>query len=281
MLSAVCLIALIIWERRAKQPILDLSIFGIPNYTPAVVLMFVLGTALYGSLVLVPLFLQNLLGYSATLSGLALSPGGIATLLCMPVVGYLVGRADVRYMVLFGLTMLTVSMFMAAGYNLNISFFDAVYPRLVMGVGLAFLFVPLATVMASFLPLPKMGAATGMFNLVRNIGGSFGIAAMTTLLARRAQFHQARLIPHVSLYDADFQQALRTGVADLVALGQPLWLAQKQVVGLAYASVLRQAMTMSYVDCFWLLGVAMIVIMPLVFIMRRAPRAEAGAPAMH
>ena len=272
-LAAVCLIALILWERRAKQPVIDLTIFRVRNYAPCVTLMFVLGSALYGSLVLLPLFLQNLLGYTATQSGLAISPGGIATLCCMPFVGYLVGRWDARVMVLFGLIMLATSMFLCSHYSLNISFWDAVYPRMVMGIGLAFLFVPLATVMASYMPRQKIGTATGIFNLMRNIGGSFGIAAVTTTLARRAQFHQARLIPHISLYDPHYQQMFKAAIAGLMARGQPYLVAQKQAIGIVYSSVLRQAMTMSFIDCFWLLGVAVLVIMPLVLIMRRPPRA--------
>ena len=192
----------------------------------------------------------------------------------MPLVGYLVSRRDVRLMVLFGLSMLAVSMFMAAGYNLNISFWDAAYPRMVMGVGLAFLFVPLATIMASFMPREKIGTATGIFNLMRNIGGSFGIAIVTTALARREQFHQARLVESLSPYTVQFQQASRAIAAKLVAAGQPAWAAQKQALGLAYGEVQRQAATMSFVDCFWGLGVAMIVIMPLILIMRRPPTAQ-------
>jgi len=280
-LSVICLIALIFWERRTKQPVIDLSILRVRNYAPGITLMFVLGAALYGSLVLLPIFLQNLLGYTAMQSGMAISPGGVATLICMPVVGYLVGRKDVRVMVLFGLTMLAISMFMASRYNLDISFWDAVYPRIVMGVGLAFLFVPLATVIVSFMPREKIGAATGIFNLMRNIGGSFGIAGVTTLLARRAQFHQMRLVPHVSLYDPEYQHMYRESVGRLVALGQPLWLAQKQAIGFAYAQVIRQATTMAFVDCFWLLGVAIIIIMPLVLIMRRPPRTTGPAPGVH
>ncbi len=306
-LAGVCIVGLIAWEWRltaasrsrgsggreqpspevgqpsaaaGPQPIIDLTIFGVRNYAPCVVLMFVLGSALYGSLVLLPLFLQNLLGYSATQSGLAISPGGVATLVFMPLVGYLVGTRDARVMVLFGLTTLATSMFLCSRYNLDISFWQAVYPRMVMGVGLAFLFVPLATVMVSFMPRAKIGTATGIFNLMRNIGGSFGIAAVTTTLARRAQFHQARLTPDVSLYDAHYQQSFRAGVGGLMAQGQSYLEAQREAVGIAYATVIRQATTMSFVDCFWLLGVAIVVIMPLVFIMRRPPR-MAGPAAPH
>jgi DHA2 family multidrug resistance protein len=280
-LSVVCLIALVLWELRTANPIIDLSVLRVRNYSPALVLMLSLGLALYGSLVLLPIFLQTLLGYSAMQSGMAISPGGLATLACMPLVGFLVGKRDARILVIFGLSMLSVSMFMAARYNLTISFWDAVYPRIVMGVGLAFLFVPLATVMAAFMPRPLIGTATGIFNLMRNIGGSFGIAIVTTLLAQREQFHQVRLVEHISLYDPGFQQSSQAASRALVALGQPPPLVQTQTAGIAYSMVLRQAAAMSFIDCFWLLGVGMIIIMPLVFIMRRPPRATGAPPAAH
>jgi MFS transporter, DHA2 family, multidrug resistance protein len=120
-----------------------------------------------------------------------------------------------------------------------------------------------------------------LFNLMRNIGGSVGIAAVTTMLARREQFHQVQLIPHLSLYDPQYQRLLQEGVAGLVGAGQPYWQAQQQAVGLAYASVIRQATTMAFIDCFWLLAVAVIVIMPLVLILRRPPRTAHPRPAGH
>jgi MFS transporter, DHA2 family, multidrug resistance protein len=277
-LSVVCLVVLIIWELRNKTPILNLRIFAVRNFAPATVLMFTLGIALYGSLVLLPLFLQELLGYSAMQSGMAMSPGGIGTLICMPFVGFLVGRRDARYMVIFGLAMVSASMFMMTHYNLQISFWDAVWPRVVMGVGLAFLFVPLATVGFSFMPRDQTGNATGIFNLLRNIGGSVGIAFVTTMLARRAQFHQARLVEHMSYYDPHFQQLSKATIAKLMAAGQSAGAAQHEALGLTYSTVIRQATTMSFIDCFWLIGVGVLVVIPLVFIMRRPPRQTGGPP---
>jgi len=276
--SAVGIIALIVWESFARNPIIDLSVFGVRNFAPAAILIFALGIALYGSLVLLPIFLQTLLGYSAYLSGLAMSPGGLGSLVFMPLVGYLVGRRDARYLVVFGLPVVSFSMFMMARYNLQISFWDAALPRIVMGVGLAFLFVPLATVGFAFMPREKTGMATGIFNLMRNVGGSFGIAAVTTTLARRSQFHQVRLVGTVTPYNPVFQEWLRTAAATFSAHGQPPFLAQKAATGLAYASVLQQATTMSFIDTFWLLGIAMLALIPLVFIMRRAPRT--GGPVV-
>jgi len=276
-ISAVCLAALVVWEIRQEHPILDLSVLKVRNFAPGTILIFSLGTALYGSLVLLPIFLQNLLGYTALQSGLAMSPGGISTLICMPLVGFLVGRRDARFLVIFGLSVLSASLFMMSHYNLQISFWHAMYPRVVMGIGLAFLFVPIATVTMAFMPATKIGTATGIFNLMRNIGGSFGIALVTTMLARRGQFHQSRLVEHVSGYDPLFQEMARKAVARLAAAGQPLWLAQKQALGVAYRQTIRQASALSFIDAFWLLGVAMLVLIPVVFIMRRPPRHAAPA----
>lgn len=280
-LSVACLIALVWWERRAEHPIIELSVFRIRNFAPGITLMFMLGLALYGSLVLLPIFLQTLLGYSAMQSGLAMSPGGIGTLIFMPLVGFLVGRRDPRYLIAFGLAMLSVSMFMMARYNLQISFWDAVYPRIVMGIGLAFLFVPIATAAFAFVPRDRTGSATGIFNLMRNLGGSFGIAIITTLLAQRAQFHQARLVENVTPYNPIYQDAIRRAIEGLTSAGQSAWLAQRQAIGIMYSQVLRQAMAMSFIDCFWLMGVVMLALIPVVFIMRRPPRHAGPGPAAH
>jgi DHA2 family multidrug resistance protein len=279
--AVVCLIALVIWELRVEHPVVNLHVFKFRNFGPATGLIFMLGVALYGSMVLLPLFLQNLLGYSAMQSGLAMSPGGIGTLICMPFVGYLVGRRDARYLIVFSLIMMSVSMFMMSHYNLQISFWDAVWPRVVMGIGLAFMFVPLSTVAFGFMPRELTGDATGIFNLLRNLGGSFGIAAVTTILARQAQFHQARLVENITSYNPVVQQAMSRMIKQLVSVGQSAVNAQMEALGITYMNVVKQATTMAFVDCFWLLGVAMIILIPLVFIMRRPPRHEGPPAAAH
>jgi DHA2 family multidrug resistance protein len=131
------------------------------------------------------------------------------------------------------------------------------------------------------MPQEKMGMGTGVFNLMRNIGGSFGIAGVTTLLAQRAQFHQARLIEHLSYYDLQTRNALQGITSELMAKGHSGILAQKEAAGFVYSSVIKQALTMSFIDAFWLLGVVMLLMIPLVFIMRRPPRHETSGPAAH
>jgi MFS transporter, DHA2 family, multidrug resistance protein len=270
-ISAVCIIGLIIWELRTDHPIIDLRIFRARNFAPGVMLIFVLGIGLYGSIVLLPVFLQSLLGYTAMQSGMAMSPGGLGTLLFMPLAGFLVGKRDGRYLIMFGLALMSISLFMMSRYNLQISFMQAVYPRVVMGVGLAFLFVPLSAVTFGFISREEMGNGTGLFNLMRNIGGSIGIAGVTTLLARRAQFHQSRLVEHITPYNPAFQEGYKRAVAGLMYAGQSYWAAQKEALGFIYGRVLRQALMMSFIDCFWFLGVVMALMIPFVLIMRRPP----------
>ncbi len=281
-ISVACLVALVIWQLRNPHPVIDLSVFKFRNYAPATILIFALGIALYGSLVLLPIFLQNLLGYTALQSGFAMSPGGIGTLISMPIVGFLVGRRDARYLIIFGIVMLSASLFMMSHYNIQISFWNAVVPRIVMGIGLAFLFVPLSTVAFSYMSLEKMGAATGTFNLLRNIGGSVGIAFVTTMLSRRSQIHQARLTEHTTMYNPIFNEAIQKITAKLVALGQPVLLAQKQAIGIIYSQVVKQSMMLAFVETFWMLAVIMLAMIPVVFIMRRPPRHRGPGPGgMH
>ncbi len=272
LVSVVSLIALLIWELNVRHPIIDLRIFAVKNYAAGVALIFMVGVALYASGVLQPLFLQSLLGYTAMLSGLAMSPGGFGTLVFMPVVGGLVGKIDPRYLIVCGFLLAAVALFKMSDYTLSMGFWQVSYPRIYLGVGLAFLFVPLATASFAFVPDDKTGNATGIFNLVRNIGGSFGIAAATTMLATRAQFHQFRLVGNVTPLSPGYLHWHETTVSGLISAGHPPSAAESLALGLAYKSVIEQATWMSFVDAFWLSGVAMLVLIPLVFVLRKPPR---------
>jgi len=270
--SAVSLIVLLIWEWYSPNPVIDLRVFRIRNFPAGVFLIFMVGVALYSSGVLQPLFVQVLLGYTAMLSGLVLSPGGIGTLIFMPIVGRLVTRWSPRYLIAFGFVLAAVSLFMMARFTLDISFWQAAYPRIYLGIGLAFLFVPLTTATFAFVPGEKTGTATGIYNLMRNIGGSFGIAAATTILATRSQFHQARLVGNVTPLNPGYLSWYHATVAQLMADGQPRMAAQAKALGIAYGTVQTQATLMSFVDTFYLAGVLMLALIPLVFVLKRAER---------
>ena len=184
----------------------DLRLFKERNYAAGTTIMFFFGFVLYGSIMLLPLFLQTLMGYDATLSGWALAFGGIGSLMIMPVVGRLTTVLDSRILVFVGLLINAYAVYLMSLYNTQIDFVTAWWPRFVQGFGLGTTFVSLTTLTMSRISQEKMGNATGIFNLMRNLGGSFGIATATTLLARRGQFHQSRLVEHLTPFSLPFNE---------------------------------------------------------------------------
>src|SRR5450755_1487510 len=208
-ISAASLIFVVVWEWNQKDPIIDLHLFRERSFAAANFLMFMLGFALLGSTLLLPLFMQTLLGYTAERSGLALMPGGFAIMVCMPLVGFLLSRYSPRYLMMFGLIMLSFSLFHMTNFDLAVDFHTVMMARVYQAIGLAFLFVPINTTAYSSLPRDKNNAASGLMNLARNIGGSVGISFVTTGLARRAQFHQVRLMENLNAANPQFRSALQ------------------------------------------------------------------------
>src|SRR5438270_747224 len=193
--AVATIIAFIIWELRAKEPIVNLRILTNRNFAVGTMLMTIMGIVIYGTIALLPLFLQTMLGYPAVQSGMAVSPRGIGSIISMIIIGRLVGRIDSRYLIMFGFTVLAFSTYLFSDINLQISMGSIVWPSIISGLAMGFVFVPLTTAAMGTLANEQMGNASGVFNLMRNTGGSIGIAAMTTLLARGAQIHQAALAP--------------------------------------------------------------------------------------
>ena len=198
----VCFISVIfyeLWMARTKQkPILDLNLFSNRTFAVSVVMMFVLGAALYGTNTLLPQLLQNLMGYSAEQSGITLSSGGLATLLCMPLVGYLAAKMDPRKLIAFGFFITALGLFYMSGIDLQMNMGYAAQVRFFQSLGLGFLFVPITTMSYVGVPQDKNNDVSGMTNLARNIGGSCGTAFFTTILARHQQIHQHALVGHTT-----------------------------------------------------------------------------------
>ena len=213
------MIGVVFWELRQKDPVVDLHLLKERNFAISTFTMFVLGFVLYGSTMALPLFLQTLLGYTATQSGMALSPGGLAIMVMMPMVGLLLSRYEARWLVMFGLLVSSLGLYQMSRFNLQIDFRHAVMARIVQSLGLAFLFVPINTIAFYFIAKQNTSYATGLINLARNIGGSSGIALSTTLIARREQFHQQRLIEHLSPLDASYQSTLEAAKQMFLAKG--------------------------------------------------------------
>lgn len=283
-LSAVGLIVLIIWELRAAHPIIDLRALRDRNLAVCTLLMFGFGMALYGSMVVYPIMLQTLFGYTAMLSGLVLSPGALATLLLLPISGRLIGVLDTRWLIGFGFLTVALGLLMMTGFNLEADFYTVMWPRIVLGVGLAFCFVPLQTIAFANIPRAAIGNATGIYNLMRNIGGGVGIATVTTLLARRAQFHQSVLVAHVTPYDPGARIAVQQAQHMLTAVGPPAPVAvPTPPLALIYAEVQQQALMLASLDVFWVIAwLALGLTIGLLFLRRAHAHGPSGAaPAAH
>ncbi len=278
--SLVSLLLMIRVELRHPHPIVNLRLFKNISYAAGVTIMFVVGFCLYSSIMLIPLFLQTLMGYTATKAGMVLAPGGVATLITMPFVGAMLQKYDGRKIVLCGLTTGAVAMFIMRGFTLDASYFDFVWPRVVLGVGLAMTFVPLTTITLATIPREEMGNATGMYNLMRNMGGSFGIAIAATILARDSQFFQTQLAAGVQSYALPFQRSYHALKGALLSRGVDTVSADKQAMAMIYANVRRHAAMLAYNHVFWYVGLAFVGIIPLLFLLRRQPLGK-GADGAH
>src|ERR1700676_3967794 len=240
-LMLVGIISGIIWELREKDPVVDLRMLKDRNFAIATMAMFFLGFVLYSSTVLIPQLLQQLLGYTAGLAGQALSPGGAVIMCMMPVVGILVSRVDSRYLITFGCIVSATSLFVMAGWDLNLDFGHAVRTRMLQSFGLAFLFIPINVAAFAYVPRDKTNMGTGIINLARNIGASVGIATVTTMLQRRSQVHQAQLMDRVNDYGSAYRGMLGGLQTKLVTAGSSLAHATSQAQTMIYNTVQRPA----------------------------------------
>ena len=268
-IAVVTLVSVVLWELRQKDPVVDFRLLKERNFAVSTLNMFALGFVLYGSTTAMPLFLQSLLGYTAMQSGMALSPGGIVIMFMMPVVGALLSRFQARWLIIFGLLVSSGGLFLMTNFDLQIAFSDAVTARMIQSLGLAFLFVPINTVAFATIAKAKTSYATGLINLARNIGGSTGIAVITTMLSRRSQFHQQVLVSHLTPYDSTYRATLDGLAAKLMQQGVNSVEAAAKAQGMVYGMVQRQAAVLAFIDIFWVLGVTFLLMIPLILMMRR------------
>jgi DHA2 family multidrug resistance protein len=278
-IAALSLIFVIFWEWKHKDPIIDLHLFRDRTFGISNLLMFMLGFALLGSTLLLPLFSQTLLGYTAQQAGLALMPGGFAIILLLPLVGFLLSRYTPRWLLMFGLIVLSYSLFHMTKFNLDIDFRTVAGARVLQAVGMAFLFVPINTAAYAFLPRDKNNAASGLMNLARNIGGSVGISVVTTMLDRRTQKHLNDLAGNLSPSNLSLQAMLQGAARAMQVHGASAAEASQRAYALVQGTVQRQAVMLSYIDCFWFLGVAILCMIPAVFLIKKSK--PGGAMAVH
>jgi DHA2 family multidrug resistance protein len=277
--SAAALLFVIYWEWTHKDPIVDLHLFRDRTFGVSNMLMFMLGFALLGSTLLLPLFMQTLLGYTAEQAGLALMPGGFTIILLLPLVGFLLSRYTPRWLLLFGLLVLSFSLFHMAGFDLDIDFKTATTARVFQAVGMAFLFVPINTAAYAFLPRDKNNAASGLMNLARNIGGSVGISVVTTMLDRRTQVHRAYLTSNLSAANPQLQSRLKALALMVQSHGGGPPGSSPAPYAFIQGLVERQATMLAYLDCFRLLGFAILAMVTVVFLMKKSK--PGGGIAVH
>jgi MFS transporter, DHA2 family, multidrug resistance protein len=279
-LAVVGLGGLIIRELKAEHPVIDLSVFGYRSYAVGTFLMTIVGFVLYGSTVLLPLLMQELLGYTATHAGVTNLPRGLASFLFMPVVGILTGKVDARKLLAIGLTATACAMFLVSTFSLDVGFWNFWWPLMLQGAGLGLIFVPLTTVTNDPIPRERMGNATSIFNLMRNIGASVGISVVETLQFRRAQAHINILGRHVDPANPHTQTVL-AGLRELfISRGADPATAAHQAEGAIWGMVQRQASMLSYNDAFRFLGGMFLIMLPLLFLMQK-PRGGKGPPMAH
>jgi len=286
--AALCvfgLVALIVRELVTDHPVVDLRVLKNRSFSAGVFLISMLGFVLYASLVLLPLYLQTLMGYPAYNSGLALSPRGIGALLFTPLAGHLTTKTDPRRLLVVGFILGSFTMFQLSGLNLYAGFWDIFWAQVLQGVALAFLFIPLMSLAMSRISPEKMGNATSIFNLMRNIGGSVGIALMTTFLARRTQVHQNHLVANISAGNAQALRFLQGLRADFQAHGADSATATRKALGAVYGIVQQHASMLAFVEAFWVMGVVFLLMLPFLPLLQyhkhvRAPKPQESAQGL-
>ena len=281
--SLVVLIFYELWQiRQRRRPILDLTLFKNRTFATSFTLMFILGIALFGTTVLIPQFVQLLMGYTAALAGLVISPGALGIMALMPLVGFLISRVDPRYLIIFGFSVTCASMSLMHTLDLQVSFRYIAMLRIFQASGLAFLFVPINTLSYTDVPRGKNNDVSGLINLARNVGGSVGTSFLTTMLARRQQFHQDRLSMYMGQQNPNFASRVNA-LSSYFTHGGGMTSSNSQAQHLALASIYnqltRQASMLSYLDVIATLAVAAGAVIPLAFLMKKRP--PGGEPAMH
>ena len=268
--AVVGIISFLWWTLKSKDPLVDLRLFKNANFALSNAMMLVLGIVLFGTTILLPQFMQVVMHWDATTSGMALSPGALLIVCMMPLIGKNVQKVDARKMIAFGFTMQAVSLwYMVTHLSTGLDLKHAIFMRCLQCIGLAFLFVPIQTIVYTGIPPQKSGSVSGLVNLSRNMGGDLGISFVTTMISRRSQVHQSILAQHETVFDPAFRARLASMQGALVHAGAAAPVAEKQAYGSLYAELTRQSATLSYIDTVWVLMILCAVMVPLVLLTKR------------
>ncbi|MES0337417.1 MAG: DHA2 family efflux MFS transporter permease subunit [Candidatus Magnetobacterium sp. LHC-1] len=267
--SVVSIIMFVVVEYFAESPIINLKVFSNVSFTTGNVVMFFAFFNLFASIVLLPIYLQSIMGYTATMAGKVLGLGGIATLLTMPVVGVLVNKINPRWPMAAGILIAAASTYLLSQLNLYVDFKTVFLPRVLLGVGMGLLFIPLTTMTMSGIRREDMGNATGIYNLLRNVGGSVGVAFVMTMVSRHSQSHQLQLVEHLSPFDRGYQMAASYIAGMLKFQGYSDYASAHTTDGIIYGQAIKQAAVLAFNDAAYVIFVVMLCVLPLVFIIKK------------
>jgi DHA2 family multidrug resistance protein len=274
--AVAALAGFLIRELTTSEPILDLTVFTDRNFATGCTLICIVGFGMFSGMLLVAVFTQKLLGYDAWTSGLVLAPGGLGNIFSLFASG-IVTRVDQRLMLAFGCLLNAVSLYMMTSLTLGMDYWALALPRFVQGFAVGFIFVPLSTLTLATIRRDKLVNATAAYGMLRNVGGSVGIAVVTTLLAQRSQFHQTTLVSHVTRWDPETQERLGRWASHFAALGSDTFTAERQAIAMLYRETIAQAQLLAYADDFWLLAL-MFAAVPLFLPLMRRIRLQPAAP---
>ncbi len=269
--ATVCGIAFVLmipWELRRKAPMIDIRMVGTRQFSASLLVMLATGALLLSTTQFLPQLVQEQFGYTATEAGLLLSPGGLVTLVMMFVVGFLSGKVQPKYLVATGALIIAASMYAMTNVYDGVDFWYFVHARMLTGLGLPLIFVPILAASYDGIPPAKTDQASALMNAARNTGGSIGISLATNVLAHREQFHQSRMVEHVIPSSAQYQDALQRVTQYFVQQGSSLAQAQQQAIGWIGQQVQSQAAYLGYVDAFWVLALVALAAVPLALSLR-------------
>ena len=279
-IAGIGLLSLFVWEWFAKHPVIEVRLFKNFNFLSSNVMMFLLGVVLFSSLVMIPQFLQTLIGYTAELAGFVLSLGAILLLIQMPIVGYLTSRVQARYLIAFGWFCVALGLlYSTKQMGLFVDFWTATRVRIAQVAGLGFLFVPITLASYVGIPAEKSNMVAGMINFMRNMGSSVGTSMVTTMIARRSQYHQTILIDNVKPDNATFLNTVNALTDKFTQSGFSLPDAQMRAHAVLYQSAQNQAAALAYIDTFWILAVTAAIMFAASFLLRKNQPGKAAAGA--
>ncbi len=268
-IALISFVALVIWELREKSPVIELRLFRNFNFAAASLMMFVLGVALYAATALMPLFVQELAGYTAELAGLVLSPGGLVMIVTMPIVGQLSSRVQARWLGAIGFLITGIALMHMTRLSLQASFSTYMLDYVFQRLGVAFMFIPINTLAYLDVPPGKNNQISGMINMFRNVGASVGISMVTTLTQRRAQIHQDTFSMHVNTFNPALRNQLSGLTNQLFHAGMSTADASHQALGRMYLMVQTQASTEAYLDTLKILAIICFCILPLLLLVKK------------